>query len=348
MDITKKIVGCMLAALFCQGSVFAASSGHRGALASGAGREQRIRVFLARNLKHKKKNVKSCAICREPIKSIDIFHLHCAHDFHKHCIKAWFGISQTCPLCRKAATGQDLLRLGLERSGGLPAVPQPNHKLLFAAGMGHGAMVEEALAEGADPCYQSLNNAETSLMVAAEHGHVAIVQRLLAVMPVGRLDVRNIYGETALLKAFTSGHIDIARILLQAGADPSICSNNGTTALHCAVRLCREDIVTMFLTNQRMTNAIVLNLPAALMETPLMLACRYGFAGIVRRLLNAGADAELARNIFGKTTMQIARESGNAEIIRLIEVALFAKAAGRSGAVIEALTPATASSCIIS
>ena len=43
---------------------------------------------------------KECSICLEDIKKNDI-NLSCNHIFHKECLKEWFKIKTTCPICRK-------------------------------------------------------------------------------------------------------------------------------------------------------------------------------------------------------------------------------------------------------
>ena len=43
---------------------------------------------------------KECSICLEDIIE-DTVHLKCNHIFHKECLKEWFKIKTTCPICRK-------------------------------------------------------------------------------------------------------------------------------------------------------------------------------------------------------------------------------------------------------
>ena len=76
-----------------------------------------------------------------------------------------------------------------------------------------------------------------SVIPAAERGHVDYVRR---VVTTGiDLDHVNRLGWTALLEAVILGdggeaHQEIVRILLAAGADPSIPDKDGVTALHHA------------------------------------------------------------------------------------------------------------------
>jgi len=56
-------------------------------------------------------------------------------------------------------------------------------------------------------------------------------------------------GSTALISAAVFGKTDVARALVEAGADVNIQNQEGSTALHSAAFLCRTDIVKMLLEN---------------------------------------------------------------------------------------------------
>jgi hypothetical protein len=46
------------------------------------------------------KNDERCVICQEDLKKKDkCVELHCNHQFHKHCIKKWICVKESCPLC---------------------------------------------------------------------------------------------------------------------------------------------------------------------------------------------------------------------------------------------------------
>lgn len=54
-------------------------------------------------------------------------------------------------------------------------------------------------------------------------------------------------GSTPLISAATFGKNEIAKILIDAGADLTISNNDGTTPLHSAALFCRVEIVQMLL-----------------------------------------------------------------------------------------------------
>jgi hypothetical protein len=56
-------------------------------------------------------------------------------------------------------------------------------------------------------------------------------------------------GSTALISAAVFGKTDVARALIEAGADVNIQNQEGSTALHSAAFLCRTEIVKMLLEN---------------------------------------------------------------------------------------------------
>ena len=56
-------------------------------------------------------------------------------------------------------------------------------------------------------------------------------------------------GSTPLISAAVFGKTEVARALIEAGADVNLQNNEGTTALHSAAFLCRTEIVEMLLAN---------------------------------------------------------------------------------------------------
>ena len=56
-------------------------------------------------------------------------------------------------------------------------------------------------------------------------------------------------GSTPLISAAVFGKTEIARTLIEAGADVNLKNNEGSTALHSAAFLCRLEIVEMLLEN---------------------------------------------------------------------------------------------------
>ena len=89
-------------------------------------------------------------------------------------------------------------------------------------------------------------------------------------------------GCTPLLVASDQGHVDVARLLIEAGADIDEAKYDGAT--------------------------------------PLFIASQRGHVEVVKALLDGGADATQATN-FGMTPLMIAKLMNHAEIVALLEAA---------------------------
>jgi len=73
------------------------------------------------------------------------------------------------------------------------------------------------------------------LLWAAQHNQMDIVKAIIKDKP-GLLSVKDEDGYTPLHRASYSGHVDVMRELLNAGADPSATTMEGWTPLHSACR----------------------------------------------------------------------------------------------------------------
>ncbi len=150
------------------------------------------------------------------------------------------------------------------------------------------------------------------LLGAAYGGSVAQVQALLnlGVDP----NVKDSLGETPLMKAVRNGHLRVADVLLNAGADArlhrrhtSIQSHSaphGFTALHWAARDGNEDMVNALLTASADVNGVCTQ-----GATALFFASQEGHLPVVKMLLSRGADVNLADRI-GMTALSTAADMG--------------------------------------
>lgn len=91
--------------------------------------------------------------------------------------------------------------------------------LHLAAATGDQDLAALLLANGADPEAHDAS-ANTPLMLAAAGGHAGSVAKLLPL--ASNIDRKNAQGETALLLAVRSGSADVVRLLVRAGASPSL------------------------------------------------------------------------------------------------------------------------------
>jgi uncharacterized protein len=117
--------------------------------------------------------------------------------------------------------------------------------------------------------------------------------------------------ETPLLWwAVQEKHHEVARLLLEAGADPNATSD-GLIVLSNAVADDDVEMTELLIRAGADVNADSENGPA------LSLACAYESLGVARQLLAAGADVN-ARDDEGWTALRHAVEARNAELVRLL------------------------------
>lgn len=112
-----------------------------------------------------------------------------------------------------------------------------DNPLLYASAEGQLDFVKASLAAGADTAITNRFGG-TALIPAADRGHVAIVEELLAHSDVN-VDHVNRLGWTALLEAVILGdggekHQKIVNLLIEHGADVNLADHDGVTPLQHA------------------------------------------------------------------------------------------------------------------
>ncbi len=168
-------------------------------------------------------------------------------------------------------------------------------------------VIESLLKRGFDPNTPSLDG-EHGLMIALREPSLKVAAVLLA-WPQTRVDPRNPVDETPLMMAAIKGHVDMARRLIERGAD---VNKTGWTPLHYAATGGHPAIVGLLLDAHAYIDAESPN-----GTTPLMMAAHYGSAATVRQLLEAGADASL-KNQLGLTAQDFAFRAQRQDVFELI------------------------------
>ena len=108
--------------------------------------------------------------------------------------------------------------------------------------------------------------------------------------------------------------IEAVRALLERGADANEARGDGMTALHWAARHGDVEMARLLIT----AGANVEAGTRIGRYTPLHLAGRAGGAGVVEALLAAGADVHAKTTNSGVTALHLAAESGSADAVRLL------------------------------
>lgn len=123
----------------------------------------------------------------------------------------------------------------------------------------------------------------------------------------------NAAGSAAVADAVMKRDKDAVRALLKEGADVNAAQGDGMTALHWASRSGDVDLAQMLLyagANVKATTRLGA-------YTPLMMAAEQGHAAVIAALLAAGADVKAA-NATGTTPLMLAALSGDAKSVTML------------------------------
>jgi ankyrin repeat protein len=142
------------------------------------------------------------------------------------------------------------------------------------------------------------------------------VAEVLIDWPKTNIEWRSTKDESALMMAALKGQTELARKLVDKGAD---VNKPGWAPLHYAATRGHLQIMDLLLENHAY---IVAESPNK--STPLMMAAFYGTPEAVRLLLEAGADPTL-RNELGLSAIDFANRAGRADVAAMISAAIRAK-----------------------
>ncbi|CAE7314384.1 ANK1, partial [Symbiodinium necroappetens] len=177
--------------------------------------------------------------------------------------------------------------------------------LKYAAGKGETEMMENLLQRPQDPDL----GYPRPLWLACGFGHLEAARLLLEAE--ADTNAADTGGATPLSLASQSGHSEVVRLLLLARATSS-ANNNNVTPLLYACQDGHTEVVSLLLEARVDTNQAT-----NVGHTPLFMACQNGYTEVVRLLLAASADAGKASNK-QVTPLLIASQSGHLEVARLL------------------------------
>ena len=142
-----------------------------------------------------------------------------------------------------------------------------------------------------------LANNRTILMYACSNGDLNVVKDI--VMKGANLNAtESVYGNSALFFAMCFKHYDIAKYLINAGADVNIVNKDLETILSGAIDYNLFDFVELLC-----RKGINVNLVNNQSYTPIFLAIANGYYEITKLLIKYGADLEVKEKVFGDTPL---------------------------------------------
>ncbi len=106
--------------------------------------------------------------------------------------------------------------------------------LLWASVRGHADTVTALLAKGADSAMAHARSAALPIHMAGQSGDVATTKVLLEHTPAQMDAVWDLNGHTVLLQAVFYGYLDLARFLVERGANTTITTARGLGAMEFA------------------------------------------------------------------------------------------------------------------
>ncbi len=160
----------------------------------------------------------------------------------------------------------------------------------LAARVGHLDVVR-ALVEAGGDVAQANPVGWTPLHWAARHGHMACVQYLLSLPRVTVVPgVMSHVDVTAVALAAREGHVNVVKVLVEAGGDAAQADAYGWTPLHRAA-FCGRLACVQYLLSLPGVELGALTHEGA---TAVALAAREGLVDVVRALVEAGSDAAAA------------------------------------------------------
>ncbi|ROV91871.1 hypothetical protein VMCG_09210 [Cytospora schulzeri] len=187
-----------------------------------------------------------------------------------------------------------------------------NQALFWASYAGHSRIVKDLLDQDADPNAQICS--KTSLIAAAEHGHLDCVSALLAVAQIDA-NARGRNGRTALSYACGNGHFRIARELL---SNPDCRADegdfNGGTPLFWAVGGDHTAIIQMLVRR----SDVNINHRDKSGRTVVSWAAGDGMKKALKNLLRTqGVDANV-KDSKGRTPLSWAAGNGCSETVKIL------------------------------
>ena len=151
---------------------------------------------------------------------------------------------------------------------------------------------------------------QKSISLASRFGDLEVARQL--VEQGADVSAADKYGTTPLHLACKEGHQEVARLLIEQGADVSAVDKDGTTPLHIASRNGHQEVARPLIEQGADVSAA-----DKYGTTPVHQAIWYGNQEVARLLIEQGADVSAADKD-GTTPLHIDSRNGRQEVARLL------------------------------
>jgi uncharacterized protein len=230
------------------------------------------------------------------------------------------GAGGKSPIALAAAFGryevfEELLKAGAEAQIADDDGETPLHATVMR---GDERMARRLIEKGANPDAVS-RQGMTPLMMAQSPVMVDLLCHAGA-----NVDFAAYGGQTALIVAIRMKRLDVARSLLQCGADVEAATDHGEAAVHFAASIWDSPIRLRFLEALLQAGADI-NEETNEGQTPLMIAARMVAEDAIGLMIQAGADVNVADRA-GDTALLKALQSGNSGMMSSVSLLLQAGA----------------------
>ena len=186
--------------------------------------------------------------------------------------------------------------------------------LASASDTGYTDIVEFLIGCGADVNAKRFDDHFTPLLYACQSGHLEVARLLLDEGAV--VDARSIYRATPLMWAASQGHTELCSLLIERGADVNAYCIRGVTPLMMAAEAGQADIISLLLIfGAKIDEQDMLRNGG---NTALLFASQNGSLPAVRLLLKAGANVNIAAVGSGATPLMSAARNGDLEMVKLM------------------------------
>ncbi|KAK6746821.1 hypothetical protein RB195_000214 [Necator americanus] len=227
-----------------------------------------------------------------------------------------YSITQNTPLIYAAAAGQEkVVRMLIDNKCNLELRNENGHcALMEAASAGHLNIVKLLVQSGAKAVFVNMNSEfkESPLTLAAYKGYTDVIEYLLSLDDYDR-STRDEELHTALMEAAMDGHLEVARVLIQAGAPVNLTSESYESPLTLSCCGGHAELAKLLIdagANIEETNDEN--------YTPLMEAAREGHVHVVKILLENGAQVNATTDETMETALTVAACGGFTEVLDVL------------------------------